>query len=161
MSVRKLLLIVCVLATFVAMGAAQTNSFLSDTSAQMSDSTVLSAQQFNQRPSLTGHYIKLLLITFVLLVIFYFALKVMRKLQFGNNPNTSERIRVLSKTYLTNKHSLWLVIINGNKYLLGITDQAINLIDNLGPASEDELQAALPATLPSFASFMEKLRKKD
>jgi len=159
LSYQKLYLVVCLMATFVSLGAAQTHSALSDTSAQMSDSSWQCAQQFNQTPSLTGHYIKLLILTFALLVIFYFALRLMRKFQYGNNPHKKEQILVLSKNYLTSKHSLWIVAINGTKYLLGVTDHAINLVDKLGPVSEQELQSGIPSSLPAFGNFLEKLRK--
>ncbi len=126
--------------------------------ADSSQADSLTLQSFNT-PSLTGHYIKLLLITFVLLVVFYFALRLMRKVQYGNQNLRSEPVRVLSKTYLTSKHSLWVVIIGKNKYLLGVTDQAINLLDHLGPASEQELASASMGPLPAFGNLFEKIRK--
>ncbi|WP_457566311.1 FliO/MopB family protein [Caldithrix abyssi] len=159
LTLRKILGMVCVIAVLAATGAAQTQTFFADTSAQMSDSTVPAAQQFEQTPSLTGHYIKLLLITFVLLGALYLILRILRKLQYGNTTLKNEPIRVLSKTYLSSKHSLWVVIVGRNKYLLGVTDHSINLIDNLGPAAEEELLSASPGALPSFGNLLDKIKR--
>jgi len=111
------------------------------------------------QPSLTGHYLKLLAITIVLLLLFWVSMKYMRKIQFGNDRQKNTRILVISRQYLTSKHSIWLVVIGGQKYLLGVTDHAINLIDRLGPVSEDELNTAKQMPLPSFGNLLEKLRK--
>lgn len=113
----------------------------------------------SNQPSLTGHYLKLLGITFVLLLLFWISMKYMRKMQFGNDRQKNARIMVISRQYLTSKHSIWLVVIGGQKYLLGVTDHSISLIDRLGPVSEQELTAAKQMPLPSFGNLLEKLRK--
>ncbi len=113
----------------------------------------------SQKTSLTGHYLKLLAITGLLLVIFFFSLKYIRKLQFGSAAAQQQKILVLSRQYLTPKHSVWLVVINKQKYLLGVSEHAINLIDRLGEISEEELQEARSVSLPSFGNLLQKLRK--
>jgi len=113
----------------------------------------------SQKTSLTGHYLKLLAITGLLLVIFFFSLKYIRKVQFGSAASQQQKILVLSRQYLTPKHSVWLVVINRQKYFLGVSEHAINLIDRLGEISEEELQQARSVTLPSFGNLLQKLRK--
>ena len=133
---------------------------LTDTSGA-SKSSLQSPDQFKTNaPSLTGHYLKLLGITFLLLIIFFISLKFMRKLQFGNKDAKNPKILVLSRQYLTSKHSIWLVVISGQKYLLGITDHSINLIDRLGAVTEEEMTKARQMPIPSFGSLLSKMRKK-
>ncbi len=157
---RLFVLIVLIAAVTAAQGAATTQTFSDTASAQKSDSSALNWQQLNQRPSLTGHYVKLLMITFVLLAIFYFALKWMRRLQPEGRKNTRIKAVVLSRTYLTNKHSLWVVVVDRKKYLLGITDANINLIDQLGEVEPDELTGAQEINLPQFSNFLDTLKNK-
>ncbi len=144
---------------FLILGAAKTFAFAESDS--LPDSTLKSISSYHQPSSLSAHYFKLLLITIVLLIIFYLSLRLMRKLQYGKTVGGMEQVHVLRKTYLTSKHSLWVIVVNGNKYLLGITDHSINLIDQLGPATEEELKQMNLAALPSFGSFIEKLRHKN
>lgn len=133
----------------------QISHAVSDSAKALSEAQPFSTHQ----PSLTGHYLKLLGITLVLLILFWFSMKYMRKLQFGSNNQKQTRIMVLSRQYLTSKHSIWLVVIGGQKYLLGVTDHAINLIDRLGAVSEQEMTEAKQMPLPSFGTLLDKLRK--
>jgi len=114
---------------------------------------------YTHQSSLTGHYVKLLIITLILLVLFWISMKYIRKLQFGNDKFKNTRITVLSRQYLTSKHSIWLVVIGGQKYLLGVTDHSVNLIDRLGAVSEQELAESKTMPLPSFGNLLDKLRK--
>ncbi len=114
---------------------------------------------YTPQSSLTGHYVKLLIITLILLILFWVSMKYIRKLQFGNDALKNTRITVLSRQYLTSKHSIWLVVIGGQKYLLGVTDHSVNLIDRLGAVSEQELAESKTMPLPSFGNLLEKLRK--
>ncbi len=142
---------------------AETDSLLNNAVGISATAVVDSAHQAlpfsTHQPSLTGHYLKLLAITFILLILFWLSMKYMRKLQFANDKQKNTRIMVLSRQYLTSKHSIWMVVIAGQKYLLGVTDHSINLIDRLGPVSEQEMQDARQMPLPSFGNLLEKLRK--
>ncbi|NOX88624.1 MAG: flagellar biosynthetic protein FliO [Calditrichaeota bacterium] len=140
-------------------GRADSTAAIFDSTALKTNTTLSLNQAQVDAPSLTGHYLKLLAATFILLAVLYFALKGMRKLQFGSNGASKGKVKVLSKTYLTSKHSVWIVNIDGQKYLLGVTDQNINLIDRLGPVTEEEAGQTNDAVLPKFGNFFEKIRK--
>ncbi len=64
----------------------------------------------------------------IVLLFIYVAAIVFKKWQTGSIKNSTRRMKVLESTALSPKRALYLVEVDGQVYMIGATDQAVNLI---------------------------------
>ncbi len=92
--------------------------------------------------SLTGYIWKVVLITAVILGLFWLLAKFYRqKMMSGISSGT--RFTILGREYLSPNSSLVMVHVENRKLLLGITDAAVNLISEFEIRDADELEKTL------------------
>lgn len=114
----------------------------------------------NDQSSFNDYMVRGVWVSALLVIALYFGLRWYRKKMGGVSITGSNKIRVLARNHLGPKQSIMIVRVENRKLVLGVTEQAINLISDLGET--DETEDALPATASqqvSFAKIFEKLKK--
>ncbi len=82
----------------------------------------------------------------VVLLLIYVAAIVFKRWQTGSIKNSIRRMKVLESTALSPKRALYLVEVDGQAYMIGATDQAVNLI-----AEVDSGEAIEPRSSHNFS----------
>lgn len=122
---------------------------------------VLAMQETSQRPEFAvGTMLGSLIL--VLACIFIFAF-LMKKTNLLKHNGYQQNIKVLATQPLSNKSRVQIIEVYGKQYLLGVTDQSVNLLKELPEMTEQEQQTQAPqATLfaNAFASVLSKTGKK-
>ena len=72
----------------------------------------------------------------VLACIFFFAF-LMKKTNLFRHGNSKNPIKVIATHPLTNKSRVQIIEVNNKQYLLGVSDQSINLLDQLESPIDD------------------------
>ncbi len=113
-------------------------------------------------PDLSSSAWRVFWISLVLIAVFIWFFSKLRKMpgQFRQTGLTG-KIRVLSRHYLSNKQFLLIVVVEKRKLLLGVTDQQISVLTDLGElAVEDETSAPEEGGVLKFGQILKKLRPK-
>ena len=102
----------------------------------------------------------LILILGVMVLVFYFSVKLLKKffIQSYTTKNSQVSIEVLQSKVILPKRYLSVVKVNNECYLLGISDQNINLIDKIDgieniPAGQTEEGRSFMAILKENMGF--------
>jgi len=100
----------------------------------------------------------------VLACIFFFAF-LMKKTNLFRHGAGKNPIKVIATHPLTNKSRVQIIEVNNKQYLLGVSDQAVNLLDQLESpiepiVSEDATQKN-PSFTAAFATVLSKAGKKN
>ena len=120
------------------------------------DSTYSSGQQ----PELTSHFYKVFVVTALIILFLVLILFVYKKLVGVTGNQNKSKIYVLSRQNIGPKQSVVIVAIENKKYALGVTDHNINILTELGEASEEDLATVdIKQVSQNFASIFEKIRK--
>jgi len=124
---------------------------------------VLALEETSQRPELAiGTMLGSLLL--VLGCIFFFAF-LMKKSNLIRHRSNRNPIKVIATHPLTNKSRVQIIDVNGKQYLLGVSEQSVNLLDQLElPLDTDESDKGvqpLPSFTAAFASVLSKAGKKN
>lgn len=111
-----------------------------------------------QSPSMTGYLLKVILVTIFIIGILIVGAKWYGKLnKFAGNPSF---IKILSKQSIGPKQYLLLIAIEKKKLLLGITENTINHIADMGEYNEsDDVQYNTISDTTSFSSVLNYFRK--
>ncbi|WP_243836970.1 flagellar biosynthetic protein FliO [Psychromonas algicola] len=124
---------------------------------------VMALEETSERPEFAiGTMLGSLIL--VLACIFFFAF-LMKKTNLFRHGSSKNPIKVIATHPLTNKSRVQIIEVNNKQYLLGVSDQAINLLDQLESpvddiASEDITQKN-PSFTAAFAAVLSKAGKKN
>lgn len=95
----------------------------------------------------------------VIACIFIFAF-LMKQSNLLRNARGKSQIKIIATQPLTNKGRVQMIDINGQQYLLGVTEQNITLLDKLEkPLTLDEPDRKEVGT--SFSALLSKINKKN
>ncbi len=115
----------------------------------------------SQIPDVSGSFYKVFLITGILLLIFVAIMFVYKKLSGRPVISTKSRIFIISRQNLGPKQSVMVVSIENKKYALGVTDHSVQLITELGPVAENEVNdTPLKISSQNFGALLNKIRAK-
>ncbi len=118
--------------------------------------------QTSQIPDVSGSFYKVFLITGILLLIFVSIMFIYKKLSGQPVINNKSRIYIISRQSLGPKQSVMVVSIENKKYALGVTDHSVQLITELGPLAENEINdVPLKISSPNFGALLNKIRTKE
>lgn len=96
----------------------------------------------------------------VIACIFIFAF-LMKKSNLIHNGRGSSLIKVIATQPLTNKGRVQLIEVNKKRYLLGVTEQNINVLDSFELSEEDVKEALVTNNAPTpFATLLSKISTK-
>ncbi len=108
-----------------------------------------------------GNYFFVVGFMFLLLGILWFAVWYLKKRNAapGASLFAPTAFKIEASLPLGGRRALVLVCFLNSRYLLGVTDQQINLIKELN--GTDEVQAPIPSKNSAFAALMKKVSQKD
>lgn len=92
----------------------------------------------------------------VLVCIFVFAFLVKKSNLIGQNKN-HPLIKVVARKTLTNKGQIQIIEVNNTRYLLGVTEQNISLLDTFIVPDNEENEAPLENASNPFATLLSKI----
>lgn len=124
---------------------------------------VMALEETSKRPELAiGTMLGSLILVLACIFLFAFLMKKSNLLRHGGNKNP---IKIIATQALTNKSRVQIVEVNGKQYLLGVSEQSVNLLDQLetpifDKTSQTEVQAT-PTFAAAFASVLSKAGKKN
>jgi flagellar biosynthetic protein FliO len=106
-----------------------------------------------------GTIVKLLLALAVVVGLIYLSIFLLKKLSGRTMANTEQLIRVVGKSYLTPKQSLYIVKLGLKYAVLGVGDNSVSLIKEL---SSEEVESLRPTTDKprSFQDVLKSMLKK-
>lgn len=109
-------------------------------------------------PSMSGYLLKVILVTIFIIAILILGAKWFGKLnKFSGNPAF---IKILSKQNIGPKQFLLLIVLEKKKLLLGVTENSINHIADMGEYNEsDDVEYNSIKETTSFSSLLNYLRK--
>ena len=95
----------------------------------------------------------------VLVCIFVFAY-LMKQTNLLKNTKGRSQIKVIATQPLTNKGRVQMIEINGQQYLLVVTEQNITLLDKLDKPLTTEKESDKKVTVTPFSTLLAKISKK-
>lgn len=104
-----------------------------------------------------GSMIASLLLVIVCILVFAFLIK---KTNLLHNGRGKTLIKIIATQPLTNKGRVQIIEADGKRYLLGVTEQNINLIDTLSMPEDAEGETQLDSGSTPFATLLSKISTK-
>jgi len=129
--------------------------------------SLLSAPSFglevtNERPELAiGSMLGSLILVLVCIFVFAFLMKKTNAFRHGHNKNP---IKVIATHPLTNKSRVQIIEVNDKQYLLGVSEQSVQLLDQLAEPVKgvDKHPSQVPPSFATaFATVLTGARKKN
>ena len=96
----------------------------------------------------------------VIVCIFVFAY-LMKQTNLLKNARGKSQIKVIATQPLTNKGRVQMIEVNGQQYLLGVTEQNITLLDKLDKPLVVEKHASEKQAVTPFSVLLSKISKKN
>jgi len=95
----------------------------------------------------------------ILILMFYFLKKYSNKITGALG--TRQGMKVIARLPLTPKSSIFTVDIEGRRYLLGVTEQNITMLDELEPSLNSDENTTINSDIPkpSFQGFIQEMKK--
>ncbi len=111
----------------------------------------------NDEQSIFGYLVRVIVVTTILIAIIVFGAKFYKKYVYQNIGASKSRIRVIARQAIGPKQFVVLVAIDGKKYALGVTDQAVNMLTGLGDLDESEDTGGDVRRPGAFADLLKKV----
>lgn len=130
------------------------------------DSTVFVRQDsivshISQKSEMDNYFFRVIWVTFFILALIIIGFYVYRKSMGRFVASGKNKIKVVARYSLGPKQMLLVVHVEGQKLMLGVTENGISLLKDFGPASADEEEIEMPQSLSaSFGSILNKLKKE-
>lgn len=109
--------------------------------AQDTLSTMPPRPEINYDPGLASIIIKLILSLAIIIGLIYLTVFLLKKLGNRTVPNSENLIKVIAKSYLTPKQSLYIVKLGSSYSVLGVGESAVNHIKDISSEEIKTLQA--------------------
>jgi flagellar biosynthetic protein FliO len=127
--------------------------------AQDTLNTPLHPPDVGYNPGLGSIIFKLVLSLAVIIGLIYLTVFLLRKVSNRSMPNSNGMIKVLGKSYLTPKQSLFIVKVGTSYSVLGVGESSVNHIKDLNP-EEAELFEHAPQEKKGFQDIFKSVLKK-
>jgi len=114
-----------------------------------------------EKKSQFGEYIfKAVWVSFVLLIFLFAGLYLYKKYVLKNSGLLNSRIKIIARQNISPKQSIIIANIDGEKFALGVSEQSVNLIADLGEAGAEDERIENTPLQSGFASVLNRLNKK-
>lgn len=124
---------------------------------QAVDSTLRAGQN---QPQMGGYFYKVFLFTVLVIGLIFLLLFVYRKIGGKTVTGAQKSVRVLARQSVGPRQAILIVLIENKKYAIGQTDHNLNLLAELGEASEEDLaKSDLEQVKQNFAGILANMRK--
>lgn len=121
---------------------------------QSPDSLVIKS---GQEQGMGSYYVKAFFATVAIILFIFFGARWYRKMTGQQQWSGRQSIRILNRKNVGSKQFILIVVLEDKKYAIGVTDQNISLLAELGPLSEEERQ--LQEKMPQAANFAQIFNK--
>ena len=119
---------------------------------------VMALEETSKRPELEiSTMLGSLILVLACIFLFAFLMKKSNLLRHGGHKNP---IKIIATQPLTNKSRVQIIEVHGKQYLLGVSDQSINLLDQLETPIVDNEPAMEVQSTPSFAAAFANVLSK-
>ncbi len=113
----------------------------------------------NFGPGIAEILLKLIISMAVIIGLIYGSILLLRKISNRTLPQANQWVKVIGRSYLTPKQSLYIVKMGPKFAVLGVSDNSVNLIKELTPEEAESLNT--PSEKPrEFAGIFKSLLKK-
>ncbi|MCP4583181.1 MAG: flagellar biosynthetic protein FliO [candidate division Zixibacteria bacterium] len=99
--------------------------------AQDTLSTMPQVPDVNYSPGIASIIFKLIVSLIIIVGLIYFTVFMLKKIGSRTMPNGNDLIKIVGKSYLTPKQSLYIVKLGMSYSVLGVGDNSVNLIKEL------------------------------
>ncbi len=115
----------------------------------------------DQALNMGDQFYKVFLITAVILLLLVLSLYIYKKFAGRTHIAHAGKIRIIARQNISPRQSIVIAIIEGKKYILGLSENAVTKIDCLGEVPEEEAAETAAPQPPTFSSVLNRLRNKD
>jgi len=112
-----------------------------------------------KQSDVSGYLYKVILVTFFLILFLVAGLYLYKKFILKNEAPLNSTIRIIARQNLSAKQSILVVTIENKKYALGVTEQQVNLITELGEVTDADNKMNTSQPL-GFGQILKKLTTK-
>ena len=112
-----------------------------------------------KQSTVSGHLYKVVWVTFVLVIFLVAGLFLYKKFVFKTNVPFNSVIKIIARQNLSPKQSIVIINIEGKKYALGVTEQQVNLITELGDINENDAGLIEDQSI-GFGQILKKITTK-
>ena len=130
--------------------------------ASLLSSPTLALEATNERPELAiGSMLGSLILVLVCIFVFAF---LMKKTNAFRHSNIKNPIKVIATHPLTNKSRVQIIEVNNKQYLLGVSEQSVQLLDQLAEpitGVEKTSQQVTPSFATAFTTVLSRAGKKN
>ncbi len=109
--------------------------------AQDTLTTVTQPPEINYAPGLASILFKLFVSLIVIIGLIYVFIFLLKKIGNKSLPDNSNLIKIIGKSYLTPKQSLYIVKLGSSYVVLGVGENSTSLIKELSPDEVETLQS--------------------
>jgi len=127
--------------------------------AQDSVDVVAQPPEINYNPDITGVLFKLFLSLIVVVGLIYVSIFILKKISNRNYTSSDQLIKVIGKSYLTPKQSLYIVKMGLSYAVLGVGEGSVNLLKELSPEEVESLQPP-PKVKNGFQNILKSVLKR-
>jgi len=110
-----------------------------------------------EQSSFFGYLLRVIFVTALMIIFIIIGFKYYRKYVLHNDGTTNNRIKILARQAIGQKQYVVIIAMGNKKYALGVTDQSINLITDLGDLDEDEQKMETIQAPAAFSSLLKKI----
>ena len=130
------------------------------TSAQDSLKTMPNVPPVDFGPGIFSTIAKLVMSLVVVVGLIYLCVFLLKKISNKTLPNSEQLIKVVSRSYLTPKQSLYIVKLGLKYAVLGVGENSVNLIKELSPEEVETLKQPEIDRQKNFQSVLKSILKK-
>ena len=127
--------------------------------AQDSVDVVVQPPEISYNPDIAGILFKLFLSLVVVVGLIYVSIFILKKISNRNYTSGDQLIKVIGKSYLTPKQSLYIVKMGLSYAVLGVGESSVNLLKELSPEEVESLQPP-PKAKNGFQNILKSVLKR-
>ena len=129
------------------------------TYAQDTLKTVPVLPEIDYNPSIAGILFKLILSLVVIVGLIYLSIFMLKRLSNRSFSNSENLVKVIAKSHLTPKQSLFIVKLGLSYNVLGVSEYSVSFIKELAPEEVESLKQS-PEKPKSFQNVLKSVLKR-
>jgi flagellar biosynthetic protein FliO len=127
--------------------------------AQDSLKTIADPPEINYNPGIAGILFKLFISLVVIIGLIYLTVFLLKKFNNRALPGGNQIIKIIGRTYLTPKQSLYIVKLASTYAVLGVSDNSVNLIKELSAEEVGSFEQS-PDKQKTFQNVLKSVLKR-
>jgi flagellar biosynthetic protein FliO len=121
--------------------------------------TPIQTPNLNYDPGIGSIIFKIILSLVVIIGLIYLTVFFLRKISNRSMPSSQGMIKVVGKSYLTPKQSLFIVKLGSSYSVLGVGDSSVNYIKDLSPEEAESFESS-PKDIKGFQNIFKSVLGK-